>query len=523
MLKWCKKAGITLAAVMALALAVNTVMGWAGAPNVGVFSSIKCRQLILSDQPQYYGAMAGDGLDDRAAIQQCVDSNTRIRMIPGVYNSYSSVVVTSGKTIEGTRNNISGYGTWWNQGSAKPHIIVKGTYEQHNQYTKITGITFTGATALGIQTAYTDRLQVSDCSFSGTVYGLYMSVNANEQDVKPHISRCTFSGNQYGIYTGDTRWADGWLLDCVFINPVQWAVRIGYMDGGHLQRNFVGNDLSSATENGGFLLNKPIWATVSDNQFFQVNGHGLKIAGSRYSTYYGNRFVKTGLTARKAAFATVQYGGPVYNEFLVIDKNIFADVYGQGILGQNLYDSLLTHNIIKGAGYTASSKVYDGIVLQGAARNEIARNIIDGQSFTDSVVYTRYWLQLDTATTTTIAGNRWSNTVNSDAFMVNGATANLPPGSKTRTVTASETVRVDDDILLVDASSGAITITLRSAVQMVNKRLVVVKTDSGVNGVTVDPAGSETVNGAASYGLSSQWKRVVIVSNGVNWVVESSN
>ena len=76
----------------------------------------------------------------------------------------------------------------------------------------------------------------------------------------------------------------------------------------------------------------------------------------------------------------------------------------------------------------------------------------------------------------------------------------------------------DDVIVLVDASLGAVTVTLYTAVGNTGKKIRVVKTDSSANTVTIDPSGSQTWNGASTKVLGRQYEAANGVSNGSNWI-----
>jgi hypothetical protein len=91
--------------------------------------------------------------------------------------------------------------------------------------------------------------------------------------------------------------------------------------------------------------------------------------------------------------------------------------------------------------------------------------------------------------------------------------------------TASYTVTDYDEVVLVDATSGAVTITLLSAwnTSGSGRTFKVKKTDASANAVTVlAPApvhGQEYIDGATSYVLSAQNQYVEVVSDGANWKI----
>ncbi len=75
----------------------------------------------------------------------------------------------------------------------------------------------------------------------------------------------------------------------------------------------------------------------------------------------------------------------------------------------------------------------------------------------------------------------------------------------------------DDILVLVDATGGAVTITLYTAVGNGGKVVAVRKTDSSVNAVTIDPFGSQTIDGETTLELSGQYDTVSLKCDGTNW------
>lgn len=88
--------------------------------------------------------------------------------------------------------------------------------------------------------------------------------------------------------------------------------------------------------------------------------------------------------------------------------------------------------------------------------------------------------------------------------------------AKTANYTVTESDR--DKLILVDATSGAITITLLAAATAGNGfRVAVKKTDSSANAVTIDGNGAETIDGNATTTLSTQYDTDNLICNGSNW------
>lgn len=86
-------------------------------------------------------------------------------------------------------------------------------------------------------------------------------------------------------------------------------------------------------------------------------------------------------------------------------------------------------------------------------------------------------------------------------------------------VSANTTLDTTHYVVDVDASSAAITIALPTAASVNGREYVIRKLDSSANAVTIDGYSSETINGAATKTLSTQYTTARIMSNGTNWIV----
>ena len=88
-------------------------------------------------------------------------------------------------------------------------------------------------------------------------------------------------------------------------------------------------------------------------------------------------------------------------------------------------------------------------------------------------------------------------------------------------ITSSMTLGTEDDVVLVDTSAGDVTITLPAisdAMVRLKREYVVVKTIAA-NTVTIMPTGADTIRGAASTTISTQWASLRFRATSGNWVV----
>lgn len=81
------------------------------------------------------------------------------------------------------------------------------------------------------------------------------------------------------------------------------------------------------------------------------------------------------------------------------------------------------------------------------------------------------------------------------------------------------TALAGDDLIFIDTSGGAVTVNLPTAASIGGKIYTVVKTTSDTSLVTVDANSTETINGALTFKLCTQYELVRVISDGTNWQV----
>lgn len=106
--------------------------------------------------------------------------------------------------------------------------------------------------------------------------------------------------------------------------------------------------------------------------------------------------------------------------------------------------------------------------------------------------------------------------------------ANLTPGRQgiayaaaAKTVTTNYTAVTGDHTILANATGAAFTIALPPVSTKAFPYLVIKKVDSSTNAVTIDPAGSQAIDGGTSLTLLRQWEWVILHANDSQWHVLS--
>lgn len=72
---------------------------------------------------------------------------------------------------------------------------------------------------------------------------------------------------------------------------------------------------------------------------------------------------------------------------------------------------------------------------------------------------------------------------------------------------------------LIDATSGAVTVTLPAALGCTRRIYNIKKIDASANTVTIDANAAETIDGALTQVLTAQWQSITIQSDGTNWYI----
>lgn len=89
-----------------------------------------------------------------------------------------------------------------------------------------------------------------------------------------------------------------------------------------------------------------------------------------------------------------------------------------------------------------------------------------------------------------------------------------------RTITATATLDADDELVLLDSSGGAFTLSLPKATDDL-RDVYILKLTTGSNTVTIDPDGSETIDtlGTDTASLTDANDCIWIAPDGSNWQI----
>ena len=88
-----------------------------------------------------------------------------------------------------------------------------------------------------------------------------------------------------------------------------------------------------------------------------------------------------------------------------------------------------------------------------------------------------------------------------------------------QSISSDTTINVSSKVVLVDTSSGDVTVTLPPVAQTARKEYHIKKDDASSNVVTVDPSGSETIDGETTETIIGSYTSLRLYSTGTKWVI----
>lgn len=84
--------------------------------------------------------------------------------------------------------------------------------------------------------------------------------------------------------------------------------------------------------------------------------------------------------------------------------------------------------------------------------------------------------------------------------------------------------KVEDNVILVDASGGNVTLDISPSASLLKGNIIVVKKiDASAFTVTIDPNGAETIDGVTTKLLSNQYQSITFISDGTDYHVFSTD
>ncbi|KKM94588.1 hypothetical protein LCGC14_1196870, partial [marine sediment metagenome] len=308
--------------------------------------------------------------------------------------------------------------------------------------------------------AYTDALKIANCSD-------FLTFNCNVQRFK-----------DWGLYyTG----SQGIISNCVA----------------------DGDSISTANSSRGIIA-------VSCTDTLIVNCRAVNLAASNtligiYLSGNGNKIDGCFVKNLTVSTADIAYGIWATNDQQQIINNYVDDIdntntaaNANGIKLKDSDDSLVSNNyIINGSGIGL-------LVDSDSIRALVNSNFCRANGSDSGITNENEHNFSDAGTDTMTEGNSWG------------------PKGNIKVVSSANYIVLDGDgykVVLVTTGASDRTITLPTASANKRRQLTVIKADSGAGKVIIDGEGAETINGATTENLVSQYDYLKVVCDGSNWLV----
>jgi hypothetical protein len=210
----------------------------------------------------------------------------------------------------------------------------------------------------------------------------------------------------------------------------------------------------------------------------------------------------------------------LYNDVSVADNlAVTGNATVGGTLGVTGVSTLSEANIttLKIGGSAVTSTAAELNILDGVTSTAAELNLNDG-SVSETIVNNKSVVYgADGQVNAKSIKIQGTEIVDSDKnFSVEGLVVNKSLTQKLVSKTATYTA-ADESVILVDSTSGVVTINLPTAASIAGRIYTIKKIDSSVNKVTIDPSGSETMDGETTLELIGQYGIIKLISDGTNW------
>jgi hypothetical protein len=189
----------------------------------------------------------------------------------------------------------------------------------------------------------------------------------------------------------------------------------------------------------------------------------------------------------------------------------------RALIGVNLANNILIENLFsnKHIVFKASDA---GVSREGLRLDGAVPEVVVNQT-SDSLVNFRVESDKNTHMLYVDGGN--------DRVAINTSTPNSGFHVNTsvafagKAITQNYTATASDHMIFVNAGQSSITLSLPTAVGIAGRQYIIKRVDgNGQNQVTVDPNGSQTIEGAVTKSIENQ-NSIVIVSDNSNWWIVS--
>lgn len=387
-----------------------------------------------------------------------------------------------------------------------------------------------GSVKLENLAAGTNELDVLVLAADGSVYKRSMSSSAFQNAIKAinGIQKQTLSLTAAANTTTDTVAVENRNTDstiAIYL-PVQNGASVNKPYGfltltdwnkiqSAVQTITIGAVASTSNVNGASIIADSTSRTIVLHPADATNP-GIVTAGTQTfggdKTFNGNTTVNGTLTLNNVANNSSADSVLVVNNGLIQKRQVSSSAFGNAIRSINGNRDTAQAIVFKNSGtdLTVSTNSTDSIYLNVPDAGTGARGVVT--TATQTFAGTKNFQDSINAAKTIHVGTTGSA---NSTMQIDGSVA-----MAIKTITSSYTVTSDDNTILANTTSGAITLTLPNASGFAGRIYTIKKIGSGGidNQLNINPAAG-TIDGGASYVIYNDWTYVTLQTDGSNWYI----
>ena len=483
-----------------------------------------------------------NGANDHLKIQQAIDTAVAagggiVQIYSGTYSVGATITVPKDPKIriEGQYTTKSGFGGTTlratttlsaiiSESGTSPASTSNGDHSHASHYSRLI-FDGQGITAAGLLLLNTDHQIVSDCKFVGSQYGIDGQYNgdvaSSDYAGGLRVQACSFYNSVCGIQLD--RHTQNWITDSWFLGvPSLCHIRFIRCNKMHLSNN----EFNTVGTGAAIFIFDDIATPGSGNQCGDINiTGGFMNAGTGNYFWIDNR-VNT--ASKGVIVAGVREVTGTKTRLFQQDKDTRIATYSVASPTMDYRDQVI---LLNGSANTVNLALPKLSETQGnvwikaiSVANAVTltpngSETIDGAaSFTFSEVNESVLLTPD--------ASRWRALSNYKPSGSGGGGA-VTPDSVVEVSSATYSCAASVDVLLVNAASNAVTVTLptKASKLAATKKSLVVKVINATNPVTITGNGSEDmdVSGRTSIVIRDQRSVTFVANSGARWRTYATN
>lgn len=482
-----------------------------------------------------------NGTNEHVQIQNAINAAVAagggiIQIYSGVYQIGATITVPKDPKIriEGQYTTKSGFGGTTLRANATLAALVKesgtspattsnGDHSHASHYSRLI-FDGQGTTTAGLVLLNTDHQIVSDCKFVGSQYGIDGQYNgdvgASDYAGGLRVQGSSFYNSVCGIQLD--RHTQDWITDSWFLGtPSMCHIRFIRSNKIHLSNN----EFNTVGTGAAIFIFDDVATAGSGNQCGDINvTGGFMNAGSGNFFWTDNR---TNANSRGVIVAGVREITGTKTRLFQQDKDTRIATYSTASPVMDYRDQVILLN--------GSSNAVN--LALPALANAQGNVWIKAISVTNTVTVTANGAEtIDGSATFTFSEVNESILLTPDAARWRALSNYKPSGSGGGSVTPDSVVEVSSatytcaasvDVLLVNAASNAVAITLptKASKLAATKKSLVIKVINATNPVTITGNGTEDIDasGRTSIVVRDQRAVVLVANSGARWRSYSTN